>query len=553
MTVVATRDAAAGGDGGEVRFEAIARLDGPIEVDYYRGGGILPAVLRRLATEAVTRAPTAGAAGTKKPPGEDRGLHRGGGCSSFCPLDAATSIVVTPPMTAAPATMPPTVQSRTVTDAARTVQRTYLRPDPAHDARRVVHLGHQHALPARRRPDQHRGLRGQRVLRGRPGHLRGPDRRRRRHARPALLVPARRGDPARLDAALPRHVADPRAASSAGPSPRSCSASASRSSRERPRPGSSTRSTRPASPATSSRSSGGPRRSAAAAMLVGSVLGGVVAQATDLGVPYLLRAAMLGVTLVVAFRFMHDLGLQAATRAPARSPRSGTSSAARSTAGWRNPPVRWLMLAGAVHGRRRLLRVLRAAAVPARAVRRPRARTASPGWRRPSSPAPRSSAACWSRGSAGCSAADGRAAHRRRPSTSVLLVLIGLTDELRHRARAADGMGAGLRHRGAAAPGVHQRRDPIRATRHGPLVRLADGLDRRRRRSSRRSGGSRTSTATPPRTSSRPASRPCRCRSSASPAASARRRTRSPTTPSRRPVEPAPPEALRAATRSRRR
>ena len=37
---------------GERRFEAIARLDGPIEVDYYRQGGILPAVLRRLATEA---------------------------------------------------------------------------------------------------------------------------------------------------------------------------------------------------------------------------------------------------------------------------------------------------------------------------------------------------------------------------------------------------------------------------------------------------------------------------------------------------------------------
>ena len=31
-------------------FGAIARLDGPIEVDYYRQGGILPAVLRRLAT-----------------------------------------------------------------------------------------------------------------------------------------------------------------------------------------------------------------------------------------------------------------------------------------------------------------------------------------------------------------------------------------------------------------------------------------------------------------------------------------------------------------------
>ena len=36
--------------GRERTFEAIARLDGPIEVDYYRQGGILPAVLRRLAT-----------------------------------------------------------------------------------------------------------------------------------------------------------------------------------------------------------------------------------------------------------------------------------------------------------------------------------------------------------------------------------------------------------------------------------------------------------------------------------------------------------------------
>jgi aconitate hydratase len=36
-------------DGRERRFAAIARLDGPIEVDYYRQGGILPAVLRRLA------------------------------------------------------------------------------------------------------------------------------------------------------------------------------------------------------------------------------------------------------------------------------------------------------------------------------------------------------------------------------------------------------------------------------------------------------------------------------------------------------------------------
>ena len=44
---VATRD----DDGGERRFEATVRLDGAIELDYYRQGGILPAVLRRLARE----------------------------------------------------------------------------------------------------------------------------------------------------------------------------------------------------------------------------------------------------------------------------------------------------------------------------------------------------------------------------------------------------------------------------------------------------------------------------------------------------------------------
>jgi aconitate hydratase len=36
----------------ESRFEVVARLDGPIELDYYRQGGILPAVLRRLARES---------------------------------------------------------------------------------------------------------------------------------------------------------------------------------------------------------------------------------------------------------------------------------------------------------------------------------------------------------------------------------------------------------------------------------------------------------------------------------------------------------------------
>jgi MFS family permease len=81
-----------------------------------------------------------------------------------------------------------------------------------------------------------------------------------------------------------------------------------------------------------------------AAMLVGSVAGGVVAQVTDLGVPYLLRAGLLGVAAIVALRYMVDLGFTprrdlgpvAAVREVVRGSVDG---------GFRNPPVRWLMLA----------------------------------------------------------------------------------------------------------------------------------------------------------------------------------------------------------------
>ena len=47
---------------------------------------------------------------------------------------------------------------------------------------------------------------------------------------------------------------------------------------------------------------------AGAAMLTGSVAGGFIAQVTNLGVPYVLRSALLGLTLVAAFFLMKDLG-----------------------------------------------------------------------------------------------------------------------------------------------------------------------------------------------------------------------------------------------------
>jgi MFS family permease len=81
-----------------------------------------------------------------------------------------------------------------------------------------------------------------------------------------------------------------------------------------------------------------------AAMLVGTVSGGFIAQATNLGVPYVIRAAMLVVTMIVAIRFMRDLGFQrqrdVSTIAAIRKVVRGSIDG-----GFRNPPVRWLMLA----------------------------------------------------------------------------------------------------------------------------------------------------------------------------------------------------------------
>ena len=80
------------------------------------------------------------------------------------------------------------------------------------------------------------------------------------------------------------------------------------------------------------------------AMLVGSVLGGVVAQLTSLGAPYVIRAALLGLTVVVAWRFMRDIGFTPQRDAsPVTAVRTVIGGAV--DGGLRNPPVRWVMLA----------------------------------------------------------------------------------------------------------------------------------------------------------------------------------------------------------------
>jgi MFS family permease len=81
-----------------------------------------------------------------------------------------------------------------------------------------------------------------------------------------------------------------------------------------------------------------------AAMLTGSVAGGYIAQVTSLGVPFVLRAVVLGVMFVVAFAFMRDIGF---------TPTQGEGfvrgvrriSGASIEYGWRVPAVKWIMLA----------------------------------------------------------------------------------------------------------------------------------------------------------------------------------------------------------------
>ena len=82
---------------------------------------------------------------------------------------------------------------------------------------------------------------------------------------------------------------------------------------------------------------------AGGAMLVGTVAGGYLAQVTNLAVPYIVRAAILGITLLVAMLTMRDIGFTPARSNDLRAEVAAIFKGAID-AGWRNRPVRWLML-----------------------------------------------------------------------------------------------------------------------------------------------------------------------------------------------------------------
>jgi MFS family permease len=86
-----------------------------------------------------------------------------------------------------------------------------------------------------------------------------------------------------------------------------------------------------------------------AAMLIGSVAGGIIAQATNLGLPYAVRAIVLGLTFVIAFWFMHDEGFKPAR---GKNPIAEVKHVLQESIkhGLGNAPVRWVMLEGIFTG-----------------------------------------------------------------------------------------------------------------------------------------------------------------------------------------------------------
>jgi MFS family permease len=81
------------------------------------------------------------------------------------------------------------------------------------------------------------------------------------------------------------------------------------------------------------------------AMLGGSVLGGYLAQATNLGVPYVLRVVALALSFVTAYWLMHDIGFTPTRDRGVRQAKAVLSGAIRY--GFANAPVRWVMIASA--------------------------------------------------------------------------------------------------------------------------------------------------------------------------------------------------------------
>src|SRR4051794_4303819 len=87
-----------------------------------------------------------------------------------------------------------------------------------------------------------------------------------------------------------------------------------------------------------------------AAMLTGSLAGGILAQQVSLGFPFVLRAAVLAVMFVVAFAVMHDIGFTPPEESGRPLAEMRRIASASIDYGWRVPAVKWLMVQTLVTG-----------------------------------------------------------------------------------------------------------------------------------------------------------------------------------------------------------
>ena len=78
-------------------------------------------------------------------------------------------------------------------------------------------------------------------------------------------------------------------------------------------------------------------------MLTGSLAGGFIAAETNLGVPFVIRGAILVIMFAIAFRLMHDVGFTA-ERGGRLLPEMRKIAGASLEYGWRVPAVKWLMV-----------------------------------------------------------------------------------------------------------------------------------------------------------------------------------------------------------------
>ncbi len=85
------------------------------------------------------------------------------------------------------------------------------------------------------------------------------------------------------------------------------------------------------------------------AMLTGTVSGGLVAQFTNLGVPYIMRIVALGLTFFLALFLMYDEGFKPKARTSFVEEVKDVISASIEF-GARNAPIRWMMLSAIFNG-----------------------------------------------------------------------------------------------------------------------------------------------------------------------------------------------------------